>query len=186
MPSLELSLVNEVKKKSKEKYTAFVETGTYKGRTIFRMEPLFQELHTIEINKVCYERVTNQYKGKKIHFYLGDSSTQLPEIVKKIKRNTIFFLDAHWSGGKTMGRGDKDCPLIEEVSTIHNHFKYHAILILDDVRLFEDSPTKEYKWKNITIQKIVNLVKSRLLSYSFSGTRKYEKDRMILFLKNKE
>ena len=41
MPSINLSFLNSLQENYK-KYTNFIETGTFRGETIFHMEPYFQ------------------------------------------------------------------------------------------------------------------------------------------------
>jgi len=94
----------------KNDFINFVETGTWKGDTIFEVEPYFENLYTIEIKEDLYNNVKKLYNGNKINFILGDSSFELENVCKILKDNTIFFLDGHFSAGNT-GRGIKDCPL---------------------------------------------------------------------------
>jgi len=117
------------------RYPCFIETGTYHGETIFAVEPEFETLYTIECSEYYYQLTKERYAGKKINFILGDSSVVFPTLLPKITTKAIFFLDGHWSGGNT-GRGEKDCPLVEEVTHIYQLFQHEAILIIDDVRLF--------------------------------------------------
>ena len=58
-------------------YPNFIETGTYYGETIFAVEPCFKKLYTIELSKELYQNVTSNYRGEKITFIQGDSSTKL-------------------------------------------------------------------------------------------------------------
>jgi len=144
-------------------FPIFVETGTHMGNTIFAMEPYFQELHTIEIKEEFYDIVKNSYKGSKINFYLGDSITELNQIVEKLNGNAIFFLDGHWSSGDT-GRGEKDVPLLEELKQIMENFKYSAIVIIDDLRLFGSCPEHEScneDWSEISEGVIKEICQSR-------------------------
>ena len=56
MPSLEIELFNKIKEENIfTKFPIFIETGTFNGETIFKMEKLFNELHTIEIKKSFYD-----------------------------------------------------------------------------------------------------------------------------------
>lgn len=58
MPSLELNIFNQIKEQDIfNNYKIFIETGTYLGETILKVEPLFDELHTIEIKKDFYENI---------------------------------------------------------------------------------------------------------------------------------
>ena len=135
-------------------YPCFVETGTYMGETILAMEPLFDRLYTIEIKEEFYRNAKDAYHGNKIEFLLGDSSKVLCTLCPLLESPTLFFLDGHWSAGDT-GRGDKDCPLYEEVEAIMEKFSFEAVVVIDDVRLFGKGPRKGNEvcdWESIATE----------------------------------
>ena len=185
MPSLEIDILNKIKCDNIFKnYPIFIETGTYLGETTFEMEKHFNFVHTIEIKKQFYNNVKKKYNGNKIKFYLGDSSFCLKEICKNINNNSIFFLDGHWSSGNT-GRGKKDCPLYEELEVINEIFKYNAIIIIDDCRLFGKGPNKKNaicNWEDINKEKILEILKKRLNNYYFLPSVLDKNDRLILHI----
>lgn len=180
MPSLTKVELNEIINLSPfkgNKFQTFIETGTYRGETIFAMEPLFDTLHTIEIKKEFYEKCKSKYQGMKIHFHLGDSSNILPEVLYNIRGDTIFFLDGHWSS-KDTGRGPKDVPLFDELDSISNLLKGKALLIIDDYRLFGRHPQAFFKfkyhtedWRAISKRSLIARVKHRLISSFVHGDR---------------
>mgnify|MGYP005824564177 CR=1 FL=1 len=180
MPALEESILEECLKYSGALYPIFVETGTFEGDTIFRMEPRFTELHTIEISENLYCSAKKKYNGDKIHFHLGDSSVVLGELIGDLSSNTVFWLDGHWSGGIT-GRGKKDCPLYEELEAIATLFKHKAIIIVDDFRLFETNVSED--WSDISLSGAVSRVKHRLLGGGTSPSPYANQDRLLIFLK---
>ena len=185
MPSIDKHFLMLLKYDYK-RYTNFVETGTFHGQTIMKMEPLFDTLHTIEIKPEFYNNVKNKYTGTKIHFHLGDSSKELKNVMNTMKGRSIFFLDGHWSEGNT-GRGDKDCPLIEEVAQINVLHKDEAILIVDDVRLFGRGPTFKNEvcnWEDINTQGILNQLSGRIKEYYYLPSELYENDRLIIHINN--
>jgi hypothetical protein len=167
-----------------EKYPVFIETGTYNGWTTFAMEPHFNEIHTIEIKQDIYEKTKGEYNGDKINFYLGDSSVVLNDVCKKVSQPSVFFLDGHWSAGDT-GKGDKDCPLYEELTVIIDNFKQDAIIIIDDFRLFGKGPstnTEVCDWENISKQGILDIVKDRLNCEYHLPSHMDNTDRFILHI----
>ena len=165
-------------------YSCFVETGTYKGRTILGMEKHFEELHTIELKLEFYEDAKKL--SDKINFHHGDSSKKLNELCPKLDKDTIFFLDGHWSAGNT-AKGDKDCPIYEELECIMKKFKHTCCIIIDDVRLFGRSPY-DYNnfditdWKDITREKVLHIVNDRLINHYYRESELDPEDRLFLFL----
>ena len=186
MPSLDLNWL-ETNLESYKDYPVFIETGTYNGDTILKVESVFQELHTIEIKKEFYNKVTQKCKSKKINFHLGDSSKLLPDICSSIKLNSIFFLDGHWSSGNT-GRGDKDCPLYEELDAIIHFFKQSCIIIIDDCRLFGKGPNQKNNfnsenWEDINTETILKIVQPKIKKYYFCPSVLDNNDRLVIYLK---
>jgi len=158
-------------------FSTFIETGTYKGNTIFAMEPFFNSLHTIEIKKEFYDTCKENYKGNKIQFHLGDSSKILPKILSETQGDVIFFLDGHWSS-KDTGKGEKDVPLFEELDSIKSLLHGKALIIIDDYRLFGRHPKALFKfkqsnedWSAITKRSLIERLQPRVLSGFVFGDR---------------
>jgi hypothetical protein len=182
MPSINLSFL-KLLKTDINKFSIFVETGTYTGDTIFEMEKYFNELHTIELSDYYYQLTKNRYNGNKIKFYLGDSSKILTVLLPKLKEPTIFFLDGHWSSGNT-AKGNKDCPLIEEINNINKYFLNDGIIIIDDCRLFGKSPKTGHNedWSEISEETILNIIKNRISSYYYLDSEICKDDRLIIHI----
>lgn len=165
-------------------YSVFIETGTYLGKTTLAIEPLFQEIYTIEIKEELYHQAKNNYLGDKINFLLGDSSHLLEKVCNNVNKKAIFFLDGHWSMGET-GRGKKDCPLYEEIEQIIRHFKLPCIIIIDDYRLFGKGPstgTEQVDWENISKRGILNIVKDRITLQYHLPSHINKLDRFVLHI----
>jgi hypothetical protein len=183
MPSLDLAFLKSLQCDYKS-FPNFVETGTYFGETIFAMEPHFTNLYTIEVKEEFYTNTKTKYTGSKIQFYLGDSAEVLCTLVPTLSGKTIFFLDGHWSAGRT-GRGKKDCPLLEELDHIVQFHKDQAIVIIDDARLFGKGPsrgTEICNWEAITTQTILQKVESRMTRFYTLPSSHHPHDRFILHL----
>jgi hypothetical protein len=182
MPALEKEIILQITEQYPS-FKSFVETGTYMGDTIFSLEDAFEELYTIEIKEEFYNNLTAKYKGSKINFILGDSSTEIKNVLPRLKYDTIFFLDGHWSAGNT-GKGWKDCPLYEEIQSIMS-FDKSAIIIIDDVRLFGKGPSKGNEvcnWEDISVEKIFEITKKRLKEYCFLPSILAPNDRLLISL----
>ena len=185
MPALEIDDLNKIQTTELfHSYPTFVETGTFQCETIVKMEPFFEKLHTIEIKQEFYLRAITSYKGNKINFHFGDSSVKLKKICELLETPTLFFLDGHWSAGTT-GKGDKDCPLYEELDNIINFCKSKCIIIVDDTRLFGKGPNNSNElvdFEDINIKNILNIVKDRLDKHYFIDSKLEKNDRLILHL----
>ncbi len=185
MPSLSKDFLEKLQDDYK-KYTTFIESGTFLGGTIFSLEPHFEKLHTIEFSEKYYQNTKNQYHGNKINFILGDSSIIFQSLLPTIDERAIFFLDGHWSSGDT-GKSEKDCPLIEEVTHIHNLFKNEAIIIIDDYRLFGLSKETGLNedWSQISKGAIINILSSRIYKLYHLDSECAKDDRFIIHLSKK-
>jgi len=134
----------------RHKLDTFVETGTAGGGSIVWMAQYFKELYTIELDPTLYHQSKALgYKHKNINFILGDSGVIIKELIEKIKKPALFWLDAHYSGAGT-AKGDFETPIIKELQTIFDYKNKHHVIVIDDMREFNgthDYPTLE-KLKN--------------------------------------
>jgi len=165
-------------------YNIFIETGTYLGNTIFGVEPLFNQLYTIEFSEKLYLNTKQKYNSNKIKFILGDSSVIFETLLPSLKEKAIFFLDGHWSSGDT-GRSNKDCPLNEEIIHINNLFLNEAIIIIDDHRLFGKSPkygNLNEDWSDINEENIISILKKRINKIYYKDSFCSKNDRMIIHI----
>lgn len=177
MPSIS---INDVLQMTSVKPTLFVETGTFQGETLNNMIPHFKRLVSIELNHSFAESCKTKFSTyKNVTIVEGDSSKELESICKELDEPTFFWLDGHWSGGNT-GRGDKDCPLLEEIEVIVKHCKEMCVIAIDDVRLFGSRMNED--WSSITRERVVDIVSSRLSSISYYPSNLHPQDRMVLTL----
>jgi hypothetical protein len=120
-----------------------VETGTYLGDTIYSLYNDFDSIYSIELSHHYYEKAKRRFRQyPKINLIQGDSGKKLWDIVPKTKEPALFWLDGHYSAGLT-AKGDKECPIFEELAAIFSSPIDHFIVI-DDARLFvgkNDYPT---------------------------------------------
>lgn len=187
MPSLTPSFLETLQEDYRQ-YPCFVETGTFRGDTIVAMEPHFRTLYTIEFSEAYYRRAKEKYSDRTIHFLHGDSSIVFQTLLPTLKEKTLFFLDGHWSGGDT-GHSEKDCPLVEEMTLIHELFAHEAILIIDDVRLFgldASSGKLGEDWSNIHKEGLLNIIAPRLRKVYHLDSECAVDDRLILHIGPRE
>lgn len=138
----------------------FIETGTYYGNTAVWASKIFESVYTIEYSSSLYEQAKEKYRDfNNIIFLSGDSRRELEKLINSVKQSTIFWLDAHWSGGSTYGQSDQ-CPLIEEIKIINSSTSDNYIFI-DDARLFTSPPQPPHnieQWPNIV--EVLNALKN--------------------------
>ena len=129
----------------------FVETGTYYGSTASWAAVHFHSVITIEYSREIYEETATELgKKRNISCIFGDSRLVLKNLVPRLNRPTVFWLDSHWSGGKTYGERD-ECPVIEEICAINTSQVAH-FLFIDDARLFTSPPPQPHRvehWPSI-------------------------------------
>jgi len=130
----------------------FVETGTFQGETVRKMERFFEMLITIEIDPKLHQEARARYPSPKILYVLGDSVKELGKISRELSHPALFYLDAHFSGAGT-GKGAKDVPLIEEMEILAQR-NYADCIIVDDLRLFGTHANQE-DWSAVTRESIL-------------------------------
>lgn len=135
-----------------------VETGTYSGDTVFNGLPLFNTIYTIELSNPLYQAACDRFKNdKQVHLLCGDSADLLPQILPTISDKILFWLDAHCSGGTTVGKG-VPIPLSAEVEAIGKSNTRNAILLIDDIRGFCGQYAKEVDLSSVR-KKILSINK---------------------------
>ena len=89
----------------------------------------------LKLSDILFLKAVQKFSpNKNVHLLKGDSSVVLQILLEEIHESALFWLDGHYSAGIT-ARGIKECPIVEELTTILHHSFLHTILI-DDARLF--------------------------------------------------
>ncbi len=141
--SLDADFLNQMKKIFN--IDIFVESGTYNGGTTEIASKIFNEVHTIELDKKMFSEAKNKFQhNKKIFVYEGSSAeifkTLLPDLEKN--KNVLFFLDAHYCGQGTAvdkegpDSGDGITAIRKEINAIKNSKTENCVIIVDDIRGF--------------------------------------------------
>ena len=129
----------------------FVETGTFQAGTAVWAGGVFSQVYTIEASPQLHAQALSKFGDRRnIQFLQGSSPGVLRAIAPKLPARTIFWLDAHWSGGETAGQ-ENECPLLDEIDAIDAHHNDSFILI-DDARLFLAPPPLPHNadhWPNL-------------------------------------
>ena len=117
----------------------FVETGTHLGATAAWASRHFSEVITIENFKSTYETTWTKYRHlENVRFFHGHSALLLPDLLREIREDAVFWLDAHWMGSGSYGESD-ECPVLDELRALNQSPACHFILI-DDARMFLAPP----------------------------------------------
>jgi len=113
-----------------------VETGTWKGDSVFALRHVFKEIHTIELAPELYQQAAQRFAHlPHIHCHFGDSATLLTKVAKDVTESTLFWLDGHFCAGSS-ARGDKDTPISEELNFLLQRDAGRNVVLIDDARLF--------------------------------------------------
>lgn len=111
-----------------------VETGTYLGDMIAANLEHFNKLYSIELDEKLYLKATKRFQDqKKVQLLRGNSSKMIGQILKKLDKPAIFWLDAHYSGGIT---AKSENPILDELSQICKNWQTGSVVLIDDARLF--------------------------------------------------
>lgn len=126
------------------RHTILVETGTYMGEMVEAQKRRFKKVYSIELGKELFQKAQERFKtDQNVFIRQGDSGHVLPEILKEIHEPAIFWLDGHYSAGIT-AKGEKDCPIFEELEAILAQRTFNHVILIDDARHFTgegDYPT---------------------------------------------
>lgn len=75
-------------------------------------------------------------------------------LLERIKTPCLFWLDGHYSAGVT-ARGEKDTPIVEELSHIFSSSDIGHVIVVDDARCFGVEPGYP------TVEELSEFVKAR-------------------------
>jgi hypothetical protein len=127
----------------------FVETGSFIGGGVKEaLASGFNEIYSIELSDELHRICVGSFRAfPNVHFIHGDSRFVLEGLISKINEQITFWLDAHISGGITVGEDLP--PLMEELDIIRkHHIKMHTILI-DDLHC--------WNWNDALAEKILSI-----------------------------
>jgi hypothetical protein len=118
------------------KLKQFVETGTYLGDTLEYIAREGVDCMSIELSEQLYAAATRRFAGfENVNLILGDSAQEMPKLLTRLGKPTLFWLDGHYSCGFT-ARGETDSPIIAELEAIYNHPIAGHVILIDDARCF--------------------------------------------------
>ena len=115
-----------------------VETGTYLGEMVEAVRNDFDRIITIELHPKLY-RGAKAFFAKYPHIEVlhGDSGKLMPSVLQTLHEPALFWLDGHWTGGPIpTARGEKETPIMEELTAILQHAVRRHVILIDDYRIF--------------------------------------------------
>jgi hypothetical protein len=116
--------------------STLVETGTYHGEMVAACRKAFRRIYSIELSKELFENARERFASDNgVTLLHGDSADVLPHILAEVKEASLFWLDAHYSGGRT-AQGRVLTPIFEELEIILGDTLYSHVVLVDDASDF--------------------------------------------------
>ena len=154
---------------TKEDPEVLIETGTLDARNVVRLAPWFHRAYSIELSEALWRKAREKFglstEGG-IYFLLGDSAELLPELLKRIRKPVVLYLDAHYCEGD--GTVGSEFPLWAELDAAARH-PYADLVIVDDVHNFgkkrPDLAVHESGrgWEHVTRKSILEALGDRVI-----------------------
>ena len=140
---------------------AFVEGGTFLGNTAAWAGAHFETVYTIERAEAYFEAARSSHKNlPNVRFILGDTRHVIPDVLTKLARPAMIWLDSHWCGAESYGVAD-ECPLLDEIEAV-NRAEFDHFVLIDDARLFLAPPPRPHvieQWP--TIDQVVDVLQRK-------------------------
>ena len=148
MGSLKRFKLDKIAKEYQASY--FIETGTSKGEGVaYALETPFTKIISIEIMPSIAEQARERFRSfPAVEIITGPSVAALASTLPAVNGNCIFWLDAHFPGADegviaydAEENEDFRLPLEKEIETIRSRREgFRDILIIDDLRIYEEGP----------------------------------------------
>ena len=179
-----------------DRYKTVVETGTCLGYSTIALAKAFRIVHTIELNEELYRTACRNFASfPHVQCHHGDSKIVLKQLIPKLHGQVIFFLDAHWSGDRSVDWGnslwkgygvetsycgerptpENQVPLLEEIRLIHNEYLEECIIYIDDADKFgADGAGLVNKgflgenWSHLTLERLKEVIKDRVIKFDLA------------------
>jgi len=149
-----------------------IETGTGNGISLeYCAQYRFSKLYSIEIHEKIYQAARDKFAhDKRIEILNSSSAAALEKILPTLGADdrVLFWLDAHFPGvfcGLARPGDEKDdnirLPLEQELSIIAAHRGPGDVILVDDLRIYEDGPFQEGNlpdfWKTTMPESLRNI-----------------------------
>ena len=115
----------------------FIETGTNLGDTLGYFAKKGVHCASIELSQALYKGACAVFgQRRNVMLIFGDSSQELPALLKNINKPALFWLDGHYSCGIT-ARAAVQTPISAELDAILAHAIKRHVILIDDARCFD-------------------------------------------------
>lgn len=132
----------------------FIETGTFIGDGIqSAINAGFEKIYSVELSENLFDvsktrfldttnsKVTNLELKNNINLFLGSSEVELPKIISQISEPFLLWLDAHASGGETVGEHMHTYLIKELTSILEYSEKFEdSVIMIDDMIYYIENP----------------------------------------------
>jgi hypothetical protein len=116
---------------------SFVGTGTCLGDTTAMVRRLGHRVISIELDPAQYARAQHRFRDDPdVVLVHGDCVTALQQVLPRLTRPAVLWLDAHYSGGITAG-GPSDDPILACLAELRDQTVRSHSLLIDDVATFD-------------------------------------------------
>ncbi len=142
-----------------------VETGSYLGDTVRALRGRFDLIASIELAEELARPLQVEFKNDPtVRILIGDSGVELRQLLPELHGPTIFWLDAHYSGGPTLGDGY--VPIYAEVDAISDAVSGPHALLIDDMKDFNGAdgyPTEREILTHLTVRGYAAFISNNML-----------------------
>jgi hypothetical protein len=105
------------------------------GRSFRALHERFRRTITIELAPTLAAQARHEFRrAAGVEVITGDSGMELNKILATLDAPTVFWLDAHYSGPRTMG--ENVVPILAEINSIWSKLTVPHAIIIDDLREF--------------------------------------------------
>ncbi|HYW34210.1 MAG TPA: hypothetical protein VE868_02280 [Balneolaceae bacterium] len=119
----------------------FVQTATFRGDMVEALRKKFKYLYSIEMNEAPYLKATMRFQDhNNVKIIRGNAAEVLKELMKYIKKPTLFWLNRPYSNGSTLHE-KTDMPILQELKGILSDGIRRNVILIDEARYFGTAPS---------------------------------------------
>lgn len=138
----------------------FIQTNFHDEKVTEKATHLFDCVLSIELGENLYDEACKRFKNcPKVRLFHGESGDILGDVISCANGRILFWLDGHYSGSES-GLEVDYCPLMRELSCIEKSGVLDAVIMIDDVRIFQNSAQcRHYRYPQLqeVIDKITQI-----------------------------